>query len=115
DRPVYRPSHTVHFKAILRTQSGLAYQVPSIRNADMEIEDPDQKIVYRKALPISRMGAVQGEFVLPAASALGYYSIRVQSEEATTSTGFQVEEYKKPEYEVRVAPAKARVLQGETV
>ena len=28
---------------------------------------------------------------------------------------FEVEEYKKPEYEVRVTPAKARVLQGEAV
>ena len=28
---------------------------------------------------------------------------------------FEVEEYKKPEYEVRVTPAKTRVLQGETV
>ena len=27
--------------------------------------------------------------------------------------GFEVEEYKKPEYEVRVIPGKARVLQGE--
>src|ERR1017187_7616793 len=28
---------------------------------------------------------------------------------------FEVQEYKKPEYEVRVIPSKARVLQGETV
>ena len=28
---------------------------------------------------------------------------------------FQVEEYKKPEYEVRVLPARGRVLQGEKV
>ena len=31
------------------------------------------------------------------------------------SGNFEVEEYKKPEYEVRVTPAKPRVLQGETV
>ncbi len=28
---------------------------------------------------------------------------------------FEVQEYKKPEYEVRVTPAKARVLQGDTI
>ena len=28
---------------------------------------------------------------------------------------FQVEEYRKPEYQVRVTPAKPRVLQGETM
>src|SRR5260370_14286732 len=29
--------------------------------------------------------------------------------------GFQVEEYKKPEYEVKLTPSQARVLQGESI
>ncbi len=35
--------------------------------------------------------------------------------ESEMSGNFEVEEYKKPEYEVRVTPAKPRVLEGETV
>ncbi len=30
------------------------------------------------------------------------------------SGNFEVQEYKKPEYEVRVTPAKPRVLEGES-
>ena len=50
-----------------------------------------------------------------ASAALGNYFIEVQAGEYTMSGDFEVEEYKKPEYEVRVTPAKSRVLQGESV
>src|SRR5258708_22786789 len=43
---------------------------------------------------------------------VGYYSIEVHVGEGDVSGGFNVEEYKKPEYEVRVTPDKKRVLQG---
>ena len=47
-------------------------------------------------------------------AALGNYSIQVRAGEDEFMNGnFEVEEYKKPEYEVRVAPVKARILQGE--
>ena len=53
---------------------------------------------------------------LPAKAALGYYTIRIGEETGPSSVGsFYVEEYKKPEYEVRVTPEKPRVLQGEKV
>ncbi|MGA2183361.1 MAG: MG2 domain-containing protein [Bryobacteraceae bacterium] len=130
DRPVYRPGHTVDFKAILRTQAPNGYALPKVRDIDVSIEDPDQKSVYHKRLPVSQMGAVHDSITLPLGSALGYYSIQIRPDavkatdegeggegEAYDSMtgGFQVEEYKKPEYEVRVTPVKPRVIQGESV
>ena len=112
DRPVYRPGHTVHFKAILRTLTGAEYLLPKTPNVPVTVEDPDGQPVYRTSLPLSSMGTLKGDFVLSAGAALGYYSVRTGEEGRGVYGGFQVEEYRKPEYEVRVRPAVKRVNQG---
>jgi uncharacterized protein YfaS (alpha-2-macroglobulin family) len=113
DRPVYRPGHTVHFRAILRNEMAAGYQVATGRNVDVEVQDSDGKQVYRRSLPLSAMGTVHGEFELPPAAALGYYGVEIHAGEGSANGGFNVEEYKKPEYEVKVTPSKKRVVQGE--
>jgi uncharacterized protein YfaS (alpha-2-macroglobulin family) len=116
DRPVYRPGHTVHWKAILRNQLASAYRVPAAQQVSAEIQDPEGKTVLRKDVTVSAMGTIQGDVPLAASAALGYYSIQIHlGENSEVSGGFYVEEYKKPEYEVRVTPDKRRVLQGSPV
>src|SRR5438552_16683995 len=115
DRPVYRPGHTVHFKAIFRLRGAVGYQVPSARNVSIEIKDSEQKSIYRKALNTSANGTIQDELALAPLTALGSYYIEARGAEYIMSGSFEVEEYKKPEYEVRVTPSKSRVLQGESV
>jgi alpha-2-macroglobulin len=117
DRPVYRPGHPVHFKAILRTRSGEKYRVPTGESVQMAVQDPTGKQVFQSSGTVSQFGSVHGDFTLASDAALGYYSVSVTGKGAHygMSGGFQVEEYKKPEYEVRITPEKPRVLQGETV
>ncbi|MDE3168323.1 MAG: alpha-2-macroglobulin, partial [Acidobacteriota bacterium] len=67
------------------------------------------------SLTATAAGTIHDEFDLPASAALGNYNLQVRSaDEAFMSGDFEVEEYKKPEYEVRVTPAKPRVLEGES-
>jgi hypothetical protein len=115
DRPVYRPGHSVNYRAILRSHVGAAYRLPEQRKVQVEIHDPDDKTVAQQELNVSPVGTIHGEFTLPATAALGYYSIQVHVGEAQAYGGFEVEEYKKPEYEVRVTPAVRHVLQGQSV
>ncbi len=115
DRPVYRPGHTVHWKGILRTQMGSAYHTPAAKQVSVQVEDPEGNSLIHKEVTLSAMGTLQGEIPLPAGSPLGYFSIRIQVGEADVSGGFWVEEYKKPEYEVRVTPDPRRVVQGASV
>jgi uncharacterized protein YfaS (alpha-2-macroglobulin family) len=116
DRPVYRPTHTVHFKGILRQRVNEKWAVPSLKEAQVVIEDPDSKTVYQKTLPINAMGTFHGDLDLGANAALGYYSINVQNAQGVRMNGsFYVEEYKKPEYEVKVNPDKQRVIEGEPI
>jgi uncharacterized protein YfaS (alpha-2-macroglobulin family) len=114
DRPVYRPGHTVHFKGILRQRGAAGYIVPAGKPFPVEIQDAEQKPIYRKTLTATATGAIRDDLELPASAALGSYSIEIQTGgESSMSGSFEVEEYKKPEYEVRVTPTKARILQGE--
>ena len=118
DRPVYRPGHPVHFKGILRARNGEKYRVPSGQQMQMTVTDSNGKQVYKADGAVSSFGTVHGDFSLPADAALGYYSISVSGANAGRygmNGGFHVEEYKKPEYEVRVTPDKPRILQGEKV
>ncbi|MBZ5620829.1 MAG: alpha-2-macroglobulin [Acidobacteriia bacterium] len=115
DRPVYRPGHTVHFNAIVRVHTALGYDVPAGKTIAVEIQDPDQKPVYSKSLTVSAGGSIHDDLVLGPSASLGNYYIHAQSDYRTLDGNFEVQEYKKPEYEVRVIPAKARVIQGETV
>ena len=115
DRPVYRPGHTVHLKGIIRTRNGERYQVPAGTTVQVSVEDPNNKQVWQKELALSAFGTVRGDFDMPATAALGYYSISIRYQKADMRGGFHVEEYKKPEYEVKIAAEQPRVLQGQVI
>ncbi len=119
DRPVYRPGDTTHFKVVLRSRKQVGfqsiYQVPAGQNLQVLIEDPASKAVLQSNFTVSSFGTLHGDLDLPAGAALGYYSIAVNSaggQSYPISGGFYVEDYKKPEYAVKVTPAMPRVLQG---
>ena len=116
DRPVYRPGHPVHFKAMFRKQDGLAYAVPG-GTVDFEVQDAEGTAVFeQKGVAISPYGGAWGSFTLKVDAALGYYTVIARAPHVEQmSGGFQVEEYKKPEYEVRVTPEKARVFEGDPI
>ena len=108
DRPVYRPGHTVHFKGILRQRGAAGYTVPAGKAFAVDIKDAEQKPVYRKTLTATANGTIRDDLELPAGAALGSYSIQVRAGEENFMNGsFEVEEYKKPEYEVRVTPSQS--------
>jgi len=118
DRPVYRPGHTVHFKAILRAFSGERYRVPAGEQVQVLIEDSASKPMLQNNFTVSSFGTIHGDLELPMDAALGYYAITVRwrgTNGFEGSGGFHVEEYKKPEYEVRVTTPSVRVLQGDSI
>ncbi len=114
ERPVYRPTHTVHWKAILREHNGNALAVPK-GTVHVAILDESEKAVFERQMPISASGDVSGDFDLPKDAALGYYSLRVGDAPGAISGGFHVEDYRKPEYRVMVTPQGKRLLEGKTM
>jgi uncharacterized protein YfaS (alpha-2-macroglobulin family) len=115
DRPVYRPGHAVAFKGILRVKQGNLNRIPTLKNVSVDVTGPEDKKVYQKSLDFDPFGAVAGDFTLPKDTPLGTYWVNMHIGERQVGGSFEVQEYKKPEYEVRVTPAKPRVLQGDDV
>jgi uncharacterized protein YfaS (alpha-2-macroglobulin family) len=113
DRPVYRPGHTVHWKALLRARVENHLELPKIPSIHVRIADEQDHPIFDQQLPITTDGTVSGDIVLPATAALGYYTIRLGDADAEISGSFHVEEYRKPEYQVRVTAQSLRVLQGQ--
>ena len=113
DRPVYRPGHQVHFRYILRSHHGNSYEIPQISTVNIEVQGSDDKLIFRKAFPVSTMGTVNGDFVIPKDATLGYFSLQIKAGDIETQAQFEVQEYKKPEYDVRVTVSKSRILQGD--
>jgi len=114
DRPVYRPGHTVHVKAIVRERKGDERLVPQ-GSVTVNITDLENKNTVSKSLRFDSTGSVSLDFELAKDSKLGFYQINLQGEKTTVSGNFYVEEYKKPEYKVWVKTEKLHVRQGDPI
>jgi hypothetical protein len=112
DRPVYRPGQKVHFKYWIR-QVGYGISDYSDKFADKKIKVIIQSSrgnkVLEKEYETDSFAAFDGEFELNANADLGRYSIYIEG--IGGYAGFRVEEYRKPEYEVKVVlPDKPAML-----
>ncbi len=115
DRPVYRPGHTVRYKGVLRWRERGAV-VPFDREpVEIAIADEQQKVLFRERKSPDEFGAVNGSFTLPALASLGFYSVRITRGDETANGSFEVQEYRKPEYDVAVRIPVRYALQGSKV
>jgi uncharacterized protein YfaS (alpha-2-macroglobulin family) len=113
DRPVYRPGHTVHWKAILRMKVENHLEVPKPQQVHVTVSDQEDHAVLEKDMTTSAEGTLAGDVDLRANASLGYYTIRIGAANDGAGGSFRVEEYRKPEYQVKVSAAKPRLLQGD--
>lgn len=117
DRPVYRPGHRIHYKAIVRrnTQQGFDYTVPAGQSVTVEVRDPAGEPVYRAQHRASAYGSLAGQFDLSPEAPTGTYELLLSAGETTSTNGIVVASYRKPEFSVTVAPEKTRYNRGEPI
>ncbi|MBU1076095.1 MAG: hypothetical protein KKH98_02300 [Spirochaetes bacterium] len=128
DRPVYRPDQKVNFKLIVREKlQTMNYVVPEEKTYKVVIQSPTSKKVYEKELTANEYGAVSDSIMLEPKAELGWYTFSIFDKNGNQLTGydyyyynynanraFRVEEYKKPEFKMTVAPVKTSYLKGDT-
>lgn len=124
ERPIYRPGQTVYFKGIVRGDNDAQYTLPSNAQATLTINDGNND-VYSQTVQLGGNGSFDGQFTLDAHAALGSYEMtlnvtdpnQVRSELRNQNyyQNFQVQEYRKPEYQVEVKTDKDNYINGETI
>ncbi len=124
DRPVYRPGHTVKYRMWLR-QARFSGEELSFANKDyiLEVRNPKGDVVQEVKQKSDRWGGLDGEYVIPADATLGSFQLRLcepkegdPSQRACFGTAsFVVEEYRKPEYEVKIEAPDKPVKLGEKI
>src|ERR1051326_8124652 len=113
DRPVYRPEQHVYFKGILRTRTDSGYKIPAGKTVSVSVTDEQGEQVFEQDLPLSTRGTFSADFDLPEESEVGNYTINASVGEESATGSFTVEEYKKPEYKVKVTTPQAFVHAGD--
>ncbi|MDQ3009701.1 MAG: MG2 domain-containing protein, partial [Acidobacteriota bacterium] len=114
DRPVYRPEQKAYFKGILRRKAETGYQMLESRIVHVTVSNPEGNEIYQRDLTLSPRGTFSGEADIAANAPLGGYSIVVHLNGIEAARGFfEVAEYKKPEYKVKVSTPKNFVAAGE--
>ena len=115
DRPLYRPGQPVYFKGILRKDEDLTYSMPDAASVHVTIADYE-KNVYDEVLPLNEMGSFSGKFDLGQDTTLGFYNIQVSVEGQQApvgALGFNVAEYRRPEFQVQTSAEPKNVLPGD--
>ena len=114
DRPVYRPAQKVYFKGILRHWGRNGYELLNSQTVTVTIEDPNGGKVFERELPLSSRGTFSGEVDIADEAPLGSWNIRAKAGN-NSSTYFEVQEYKKPEFKVKVTGPPPFAAVGERV
>jgi len=108
DRSAYRPGDAVHWKVWARTRFAKAYATPAGETLEWEVRDPQNTVVQSGEGALNAFGAAWDTLETTATMTLGEYQVvfrrKGKAEVLGSCTLFRLEEYKLPEYEVRVLP-----------
>lgn len=114
DRPVYRLGQTVFFKGMCRSidENGIANKGAN-EELDVTIEDPDNNEFKTLHVKTNAHGTFHGLVEVPADGKTGGYQVQIKYADGTISyQGFEIAQYRKPEYQVEVTPITERVIAG---
>lgn len=112
DRPIYRPGDTVFYKAFVRVPGRDGYSLPSARNANVTVLDPEGTELAVQRLPITAAGGIEGSFTaLPEIT--GSYTLTVEIDGQAHYASVPVLAYRKPEFKITVTPIEPYYIAGQ--
>lgn len=116
ERPLYRPAQKVYFKGIIRTDNAQGqYDLISSQTIPVQITGPKGDVLAEMQLKTNSYGSFWGDFDLDEDADLGYYSVVAQVNGKEFRRDFEVDEYRKPEFKVDIAPQQPRYFSGDKI
>jgi uncharacterized protein YfaS (alpha-2-macroglobulin family) len=103
DRSIYRPGQELRWKAVAYEGRGSKLHVDEDAELTIELLDANGQQVASQVVTTNRFGSASGTFTVPAGRLLGQWWLRSSR---GGQTQVQVEEYKRPTFEVKLEEAK---------
>jgi uncharacterized protein YfaS (alpha-2-macroglobulin family) len=111
DRPIYRPGDKISVKVIVTRRTSFGFKTLSGKQeVKLIARDPNYKEFYSEKVKLNEFGSTSISFEIPKSGRLlGKYSLSAECYDGIyTGRGsgyFSVEEYKRPEFEIKLKPA----------
>lgn len=115
DRSIYRPGQTVYLKGVVYNKGKNSAQVAEGEWVNLELLDANLKQIATRRVQTNEFGSFTADFALPSACLNGQFMVRVQEKHISGAARFQVEEYKRPTFEITFQPVTVPYCLGETV
>ena len=112
DRAIYRPGQKVHVGGIVYNREGNSFNTLYNQKITLKLLDANAKEIATKEVTSDEYGAFGADFSLPQSCLPGRFRI---SAKGFADTGFSVEEYKRPTFEVEISKPDVAYNLGDTV
>jgi len=96
DRPIYRPGQTIYYKGLCLNVLKGKNKIAANKAVDVSFNDANRKEITKTKLISNDYGTFQGSFTIP----MGILNGQMEIETDYGSIAVQVEEYKRPTFEV---------------
>ncbi len=117
DRPLYKPGDTAHLKFYLRNVGYFEPDESKWANktgALILTNGRGEEVIKIQNLKTDALGAIESEVVIPKDAVLGMWNATFQiGDQISATASLSVEEYRKPEYEVKVEAPDVPVKLGD--
>ena len=111
DRAIYRPGQRVFYKGITTQQIEKGFELVKNEETHIYFYDVNHKVIAEKELSTNEFGAFDGSFNIPEGLLNG--SMQIRNEYG--SIYFDVEEYKRPTFEVKLEQPKGSLKPGAEI
>jgi uncharacterized protein YfaS (alpha-2-macroglobulin family) len=112
DRPIYRPTHTVHIKGLYRFDFDGALEILDGKEFTVSVFNPKNEVVKEQRVVLNQYGTFSFDLTLPQDAPLGHY--RIQALDYSFGT-FDVEEYVGAPFALTVKSDKEEYISGDSV
>lgn len=117
DRSIYRPGQNVHVGIIGYEQDNAAHTRKALtgNNVTIVLRDANYNDVDKKTVSTDDFGTASADFALPSSGLTGRFTVYASTSGCSSSANINVEEYKRPTFEVAFDEYNEAYKAGDTV
>ena len=115
DRGIYRPGQTVHYHGVIVKQKGQKESLCSYHSETVYFYDANWELIESQKIRTDEYGSFNGSFVIPNDRLNGTFKIQVGSGFRPDWVYIEVEEYKRPTFEVKFDSPKEQYKVNQEV